>query len=530
MTTKLPQVRGSILVVDDTETGRYAKARALRQAGFDVLEAATGTDALQLVAGRTPDLVVLDIQLPDINGWEVCTRVKALPEAPLVLQVSATYVQEADTVKALEGGADACLTEPIDPAVLIATVRALLRMRFAEEALRQALTREQGLRQAAESANRAKDEFLATLSHELRSPLGTILTWVTLLREGGLGADRTRQGLDAIERSTQLQVKLIADLLDISSIILGKTKLDVGSVNLGAIGQAALDGVRAAADAKRLRLVLEVDPDLPRIAGDAMRLQQVVQNLCSNAVKFTPDEGKVVVRIRRIGAVAEIEVADDGKGVAAEFLPHIFERFRQADSSTTRREGGLGLGLAIVRHLVEMHFGTVEARSPGVGRGMTVVVRLPISTPPEAARVVDPFVNAHSRGDGAALAGLRILIVDDEDDARDAVATALARRGAETLTAGTVDAAIAILDDMLPDVLVGDIAMPGEDGYSLIRRVRARPSAAGGNVPAVALTAYGRLSERKRILTAGYDECLTKPIEIDELAAALLRATAPGRA
>jgi signal transduction histidine kinase len=527
--TSPPVVRGRILVVDDTDAGRYGKSRTLRQAGFEVLEAATGADGLHLVTTQAPDLVVLDIQLPDISGWDVCKRIKSGGAgAPLVLQVSATYVQESDTVKALEGGADACLTEPIDPAVLLATVRALLRLRLAEEALRQALTREQGLRQVAESANRAKDEFLATLSHELRSPLGTILTWVSLLKEGGLDGARADQGLAAIERSTQLQVKLIADLLDISSIILGKTKLDVGSVNLGTIAQAAVEGIRAAAEAKHVTVSVHVDPALPRIAGDPMRLQQVVENLCSNALKFTPGGGTIAVQVRRAGNVAEIEVADNGKGVALEFLPFIFERFRQADASTTRREGGLGLGLAIVRHLVEMHYGTVEARSQGVGLGMTVIVRLPVALPPEAAVVVgDEGVAATAPGAGASLAGLRILIVDDEHDARDALGTALARRGAETMTAATVDAAMEMFDAVIPDVLVGDIAMPGEDGYSLIRRLRARPEAAGGRVPAVALTAYGRLSDRQRILAAGYDECLTKPIEIDELAVALQRATHP---
>lgn len=515
-----------IIVVDDTESNRYTKSRMLRQAGFEVLEAGTGGDALALVSSHAPDLVVLDTQLPDTSGWEVCRQIKRRgTEAPLVLQVSATYVEEGDTVKALEGGADACLTEPIDPAVLLATVRALLRIRYAEHALRDALTREQALRQAAEGANRAKDEFLATLSHELRSPLGTILTWVTLLKEGRLAEDRQRHGLDAIERSTQLQVKLIGDLLDISSIISGKTRLELASVDLGTIVQAAVDGIRGAADAKSITIAHAVASDVPRIAGDAMRLLQVVQNLCSNAVKFTPKGGAIGIDVRRVDDVVEIEVRDTGKGIAAEFLPHIFERFRQADASTTRAEGGLGLGLAIVLHLVELHHGSVEARSLGPGQGATFFVRLPVAT----AAVVAPPPPLSPRGAAAtppdpdALAGLRILLVDDEADAREAVATALAQHGALMRTAGSADEAVASFDGGVPDIMVGDIAMPGEDGYSLIRRLRARAAADGGHVAAVALTAYGRLTDRAQILAAGYDECLTKPIAVHELVAVLRR-------
>lgn len=518
----MPTSGARIIVVDDTETNRYTKARSLRQAGFEVLEAATGADGLALVASTAPDLVVLDTQLPDTSGWEVCRRIKERGlEAPLVLQVSATYVEEGDRVKALEGGADACLTEPTDAAVLLATVRALLRIRRAEQALRDALTREQGLRHAAEGANRAKDEFLATLSHELRSPLGTILTWVTLLKEGRLDERRRAQGLDAIERSTQLQVKLIGDLLDVSSIISGKTRLDIGPVDLAQVVRAALEGIRAAAEAKKIALTSLVDSDVPPIAGDAMRLVQVVQNLCSNAVKFTPAGGRVALAVRRSAAEVEIEVHDTGKGIAPEFLPHIFERFRQGDASTTRVEGGLGLGLAIVLHLVEMHRGSVAAESAGNGQGSTFRVRLPIAAPVGTPAVAPILATTHAAP--VALDGLRILLVDDEADARDAIATALAQRGAEIMTAGSPNEAIDALAARQPDILVGDIAMPGEDGYSLIRRLRALPPEGGGRIPAIALTAYGRLSDRAAILAAGYDACLTKPVAVAELAGAIAR-------
>ena len=519
--------RALIIVVDDNDAGRYGKARGLRQAGFDVLEAATGEDGLRMAAERAADVVICDVRLPDINGWEVVRRLKEEPRfgAPLVLQVSATYVREDDMVRALEGGADACLTEPIDPAVLLATVGALLRLRRAESALRDALAREQSLRETAESANRAKDEFLATLSHELRSPLGTILTWITMLKEGRLDEARARQGLEAIERSTHLQVKLIGDLLDISSIISGKTRLEIASVDLESVVRSAVEGTRAAAQGKRLVLETRIDPGLPRIAADPVRLQQIVANLLSNAVKFTPEGGTICVGVRRDGGQAELTVSDTGKGISPEFLPHVFERFRQADSSTTRREGGLGLGLAIVRHLVEMHGGTVEATSAGIGQGSTFTVRFPLgtATEAEAQRAPSPPVMPAARVDGQALAGFAVLIVDDERDARESVATALAQCGALTTAVASVEEALQALDRAVPDVLVGDIAMPGEDGYSLIRRVRNRPAARGGGVPAVALTAYGRLSDREAIVAAGYDECLTKPIELGMLVSTLWR-------
>src|SRR5262245_3206470 len=369
-----------ILVVDDNEPARYTKVRILRDAGYEVVEAATGDEALRLVAEWVPRLILLDVNLPGVDGWEVCRRLKADPATAsvAVLQVSATHVREEDTVRALEGGADASLTEPIEPAVLVATVRALLRARLAEAALRDALAREQTTRAAAEAANRTKDEFLATLSHELRSPLGVILTWVTLLRSGRIDeAGRTR-AYQAIERNTRHQAKLIEDLLDVSRIISGKMRLDVGVVDLAEVVDAAREGVRHAAEAKRIQLAVLPPAAVGPVSGDANRLQQVIWNLLSNAIKFTPRGGQVTVGVARVDSQAQIQVVDSGRGIDPAFLPHIFERFRQADSSTTRSEGGLGLGLAIVRHLVELHGGTVGAESTGVGQGSTFTVRLPL--------------------------------------------------------------------------------------------------------------------------------------------------------
>ncbi len=521
-----------ILVVDDNELGRYTKTRILREAGYEVIEAVTGEDALRVIAERGPRLVVLDVNLPGIDGWEVCRRLKVDPAtaSTAVLQVSATHVREEDTVRALEGGADASLTEPIEPAVLVATVRALLRARLAEDALRDALAREQTTRAAAEAANRTKDEFLATLSHELRSPLGVIITWVTLLRSGRVDDAGKLRAFEAIERNTRLQAKLIEDLLDVSRIISGKMRLDVGVVDLAQVVDAALDGVRHAADAKHIQLEAIPDATVGPVSGDPARLQQVIWNLLSNAIKFTPRSGRVAVRVERVDSYAQIQVTDSGRGIDPAFLPHIFERFRQADASTTRSEGGLGLGLAIVRHLVELHGGTVQAESGGLGQGSTFTVRLPVRAvrAPVAmaisARVARQPLPAVTLPD---LNGLRVLVLDDELDAREAIAAVLEGCKAQVTAVATVQQALAALERGAAQVVVSDIAMPSEDGYGFIQDLRRLPADRGGKLPVIALTAHAGLQERQRILAAGFDAFLAKPIEPHELVAAVAR-IAPG--
>lgn len=526
----MPEQTELILVVDDNETARYHKERILARAGYEVITAGDGLQALRLVSERTPRVVVLDVKLPGLDGWEVCRRIKkdARTASTLVLQVSATYVSDADTVRALEGGADAALTEPIEPSVLVATVRSLLRLRLAEDSLRAALSREQAARSVAEearaaieAANQSKDEFLATLSHELRSPLGTILNWVQLLRASNGDQLQTAHAVDVIERNVRLQMKLIDDLLDVSRIVSGKLRLDPELVELEPIVAAAIVNIRAAAEAKHVRVESFIADSTGPVWGDPARLQQVVWNLLSNAIKFTPRDGVVRVSVRGNGNSVAIEVADTGKGIAPEVLPKIFERFHQADPSPTRAEGGLGLGLSIVRHIVELHGGTVEARSPGLGGGTTVIVHLP---PADARGPRSPETAAVSpmhAGEPPSLEGVRLLVVEDDADALEAISTVLRAAGAHVATAHSVPEALIFLGREKPDVLVSDIAMAGMDGITLMKAVRERSRERGGGVPALALTAYTGADTQRRALEAGFQAYLTKPIDASDLVTAV---------
>ena len=392
----------------------------------------------------------------------------------------------------------------------------------------------QEARAAAEAANRSKDEFLATVSHELRTPLNAVLGWAQILQIT-TDPDKLRRGLEIIVRNAKLQTQLIDDLLDVSRIISGKMRLDVRPVDLPQVVDAAVEAIRPAAEAKQIRLVRLLDPQAGPVAGDAERLQQVVWNLLSNAVKFTPRGGRVEVRLERVGSQVEIVVADTGIGIGPELLPQVFDRFRQADSSTTGTHGGLGLGLAIVRHLTELHGGTVEAQSPGEGQGTTFVVRLPVSIAHLDASPgfrVHPSVEAEACRDdpSLSLAGIRVLVVDDEADARETLSQILEHCGAEVTAVSSVDEAMQALPRYRPHVLLSDIGIPGQDGYELIRRVRNLAPEEGGAVPAAALTAFARSEDRRRALLAGFQMHVAKPVEVHELAAVvvnLARGTAP---
>lgn len=375
-------------------------------------------------------------------------------------------------------------------------------------------------------ANRLKDEFLATLSHELRTPLTSILMWTHMLRTGAtLDPAVVSRGLEVIERSGKAQGKLIEDLLDVSRIINNKLTVEVHPVDIVKVIDAAIDAVRPTAEAAHVEVRRLLGPSSCQVSADANRLQQIFGNLLSNAVKFTPEGGQVEVYFEEIDGRARVRVSDTGQGIPTDFLPYIFERFRQADSSTARAHGGLGIGLFVVRRLVELHGGTVWAESAGEGKGSTFVVELPFRDGAHASHGAPLAANAGVLSspptNGVRLDGVQVLVVDDEDDARECLALALRQYGALVTAAKSAAEAVSAMEEELPQVLICDIGMPGEDGYSLIRRLRARGAARGGGIPAAALTAYARSEDRARALAAGFDLHVPKPVEPGDLASAV---------
>ncbi len=390
---------------------------------------------------------------------------------------------------------------------------------------RRLLESERAARDTAERASSMKDEFLATLSHELRTPLSALLGWSQMLRLPTATAAEVQRGLEIIERNTRIQKQLIDDLLDMNLIASGKLRLDIQPLMPAACIDAALETVRPAADAKGIRLITLVDPAAGPIAGDPNRLQQVVWNLLSNAIKFTGKNGRVQVVLRRANSHVEIVVDDSGMGITAEFLPYVFDRFRQADASSTRASGGLGIGLAIVRQLVELHGGSVRATSAGPHRGATFTVELPrmaIDDGPPGARVHPTAVQVAAQDfTRVNLAGITVLVVDDEPDARELIELVLTTCGADAITASTAEEALTLVQQRRPHVMISDVGMPTVDGYELLRRVRALGDARGGGLPAIALTAFARSEDRTRALRAGYLMHIAKPVEPAELAAAV---------
>ena len=630
----------TILNVDDYAPGRYSRSRILKSAGFDVLEATTGSEALQLVRTHQPQLVLLDVNLPDITGFEVCRQIKQDPATAhvLVLHMSATSVTLESKLTGLAGGSDGYLTEPVHPDELVANVNALLRLKRAEEAVREAnatlhavveasplgvvatdargyvvrwspaaerifgwteqevlgqplplvppgFEEEFGTRLAltlagksetgyetqrlrrdgqlipvslstaplrdasgeitgalalfeditqrkraeqemarlydeANRAGRAKDEFLAMLSHELRTPMNALSVWVHLLRRGEVPPDKVQYALEVIERNTAAQVRLIEDILDVSRIVSGKLRLQMHIIDLVKVVNAAADMLRPAAADRRITLSTNIPSKSVAVRGDPQRLQQVITNLLSNAMKFTSPNGRVELSLSVRGTSAVVEIADTGVGIDEQFLPRVFERFAQADSTTSRSHGGLGLGLAIVRHLVEAHQGSVAADSAGTGQGSTFRVSLPLASATEVVSAVGEGPDQER----IALTRINVLVVDDDRDTRDLLQLLLTARGATVRTASSTAEAVNSFSTTEPDVLIADIGMPGEDGYALLERLRSMNPAA--SFRAIAVSGYVGDEDRSRARTAGFHDHLPKPLEIADLLRSIVRLVA----
>ena len=636
-----------VLVVDDSDPTRYLHARILRSAGISVAEASTGEMALQEVERLKPDLVLLDIKLPDVNGLEVCRRIRADPanRRIAVLHISSTYVTPEIEADSQESGADIYLAEPVEARELISVVRSLLRLREVEIGLTKS---EERLRLATEAAEigawdvdlhtgaafwdgqtarllalppgstagrwedwlkpvhpedrpavmaafeamkagaevlnteyrvtaptgeprwvvltgrarsgkdqparmvgvvsdisrrkrveaereevlklgraalsdaenlaKLKDEFLATLSHELRAPMSVVTNWLYIMRSGKLAREEQINALDVIERNARQMTRLINDLLDMSRIVSGKVVLQPLPARIESLLDSSIENIRPAAAAKGVA----IESGIERLPGpvliDSTRLQQVFANLLSNAIKFTPGGGRVKVVSRRAGSWIEIAFADTGEGIAPDMLGSIFDRFRQADGSVTRQHGGLGLGLAIVRHIVELHGGTVSVKSGGAGKGSTFTVLLPF-VPAGVESAASGGSPVASEMQGGRLKGVRLLAVDDDPDGLEVLAHVLQSEGAAVRCASDARSAVSAVESWQPDLLLLDIGLPGESGYDLLRKLRAGTA---GSPPAIALTGYARPEDASRASRAGFQAHLAKPFDPDELCSTIV--------
>jgi signal transduction histidine kinase len=544
-----------ILVVDDRPDKRLTYSTVLEGLGAEIVPAASGEEALRLALTGSFAVILMDVRMPGMDGLETAGLLRQhrnTRHAAIIFVTS--YADEVQSARGYELGAVDYILAPVIAPVLRTKVgvfldafRAQAQLARANEELesrvrartselqrsnerlqaeiaerlraeneREALlARERELRAQAEELSQLKDEFLATMSHELRTPLNAIFGWITLLRTRRLDAATQARALETIERNARAQKRLIEDLLDVSRIVTGKVALEPVEVDPRRVVEAAIATLQPAAQAKDIRIVARLQPGADAVRGDFARLQQVVCNLLSNSIKFTPDGGAVEVSLSSGSGRIEIAVSDTGQGIKPEFLPHVFDRFRQEDGSISRRHGGLGLGLAIVRHLVDLHGGSVQAHSEGEGRGARFVVHLPAcqasaSPPPGEPRRMPPHASL--------LASVRVLVVDDDPAARELLGGALARFGATVLTAASGQSALAQLFAQRPDVLIADLGMPGMDGYALIEQVRSLEPDLGGRTPAIALTAHASSEDRRRALAAGFQHHLEKPVEPQELA------------
>jgi signal transduction histidine kinase/ActR/RegA family two-component response regulator len=528
--------RVNILLVDDQPAKLLSYEAILGELRENLIKAGSAKEALQQLLKTDVAVVLLDACMPEMDGFELAEMIRRHPRCrkTAIILVSAVYLSDFDRLRGYGVGAVDYVPVPIVPEVLRAKVSIFadlyrktellsrlnteLELRVAQRTseLEAAHARERVARQEAERASRTKDEFLATLSHELRTPINAVIGWAQLMSRGKLDAAGMAEGMRAIERGIRTQVQLIDDLLDVSRITSGVLSITHGPVDLPSVLSSAVETVRAAAQEKGLTLVCNGGSAPKGLRGDATRLQQVFWNLLHNAVKFTPAGGQVGLRLENLENQVRVTVSDTGEGIAPEFLPHVFERFRQADSSTTRAHGGLGLGLAIAKHLVDLHHGEIRAESDGLGRGSRFIVTLPVST--ATASPAADYLRYDAQRD---LSGLQVLVVDDNLDTRDIVARTLQDCGARTVLASSADEALQAVHAHQPDILICDIAMPYKDGYALMRELRA--GGAGGQAPAIALTAYTRTEDRARALSAGYNLHVGKPVNPQELILAVMQ-------
>ena len=549
--------RARVLIVNDAPEKLLGSRAMLEELGAEIVEACSAVDALERIAREEFAVILLDAEMPGMHGLETAAcirREQHLARTPIIFVTACA--DEMLTARAYELGVIDYVLRPIVPGVLRAKVRMFidlhrahaelarshqaLELRVAERTreLQQSnerlqaeinerlrvqterealLTREKVLRAAAEELSRLKDEFLATMSHELRTPLNAIFGWITLLRTRRLDHATEERALETIERNARTQKRLIEDLLDVSRIITGKVTLELTVVDPRRVIEASIETMLPAAEAKGIALIPHLDTAVGALRGDVARLQQVVCNLHTNAINITPMAGRVEIMLGRRGEHAEIVVSDSGQGIKPEFLPHVFDRFRQEDGSISRRHGGLGLGLSIVRHLVELHGGTVAAASEGEGRGAAFTIRVPVR--PTVAGALEQAPGNPPRA--ARLAGLHVLVVDDDPSARELIASILQAFGARVSLAASGPAALTLLFERRPHVLLADLGMPEMDGYALIEQVRALDPHLGGRIPAVAVTAYASPQDRLRALHAGYQNHVAKPVEPEELAAVI---------
>ncbi|MDB4970462.1 MAG: two-component hybrid sensor and regulator [Myxococcales bacterium] len=529
-----PTPAARILVVDDIAANRLAVAAVLEPLGQQIVEARSGEEALKATLQHDFAVVLMDVQMPDMDGF---TTVQLLRQRERTRYTPVIFVTAFGDIsvsaRGFELGAFDFITKPFNADILRGRISALVTMwqrgqmlEVQAEALRAqavAAEREHVARESAEAASRMKDEFLAIVSHELRTPLNAILGWAELLAAGTLPADRVQHGLETIARNSRMQARLVEDLLDVSRIVAGKLKIAHAPADMASIARRAAETVAPSANAKNVTLEVVIEGGNHDVIGDAARLQQVAWNLLSNAVKFSSNGAQVTMTLSRERDDQLLRVVDRGVGIEPSFLPFVFDRFRQAEHAGTRQHGGLGLGLAIAQRIVEMHGGTIAAYSEGTGHGASFTVRLPSRSDDGVPRAVPGRERTGpATGQFAAVAlptprldGLRILFVDDEPDARELVSMVLCDAGAEVRAAASAAEALALLDKERFDILVSDIGMPGEDGYSLMRKVAALPSPP----PAIALSAFTSAQDRERALASGFTTHLPKPLDAPALIA-----------